>query len=284
MSLSIQIRLIWSGLWWKRSFDLIFCDLFAGRIWKKKKKKTARNEPLSFNLLIHNSRFQDTRDSLFIKSLRAAAWNDTFHEHTRTQCITSSHANDSLPSVICQIVFCQFTLDLWLTCNSDFIVERRSEWLFVCFEKEREKKNEERERGRDKRIAVSVPLFSGWFAWRYWQWEEGYRSCGERVCSAPVVRGGCNLARKNTVNSTATGPVCLVQKRRSNMTFRVHGAPPVLDHGPAFNPSPRFGIATDFLSAFHPRDDIVARRLIFIYAGINIPLKIAGRRKWKYLI
>lgn len=108
---------------------------------------------------------------------------------------------------------------------------------------------------------------------------------GERVCSAPVLRGGCNLARKNTVNSTATGPVCLVQKRRSNMTFRVHGAPPVLDHGPAFNPSPRLGIATDSLSAFHPRDDIgVARRLIFIYAGINIPLKIAGKRKWKYLI
>lgn len=35
-----------------------------------------------------------------------------------------------------------------------------------------------------------------------------------RVCSTPVLRGGCNVARKNTVNSTATGPVCLPQKRR----------------------------------------------------------------------
>lgn len=43
-----------------------------------------------------------------------------------------------------------------------------------------------------------------------------------RVCSTLILRGGCNVARKNTVNSTATGPVCLPQKRRpsrsSNMT------------------------------------------------------------------
>lgn len=48
-----------------------------------------------------------------------------------------------------------------------------------------------------------------------------------RVCSTPVLRGGCNVARKNTVNSTATGPVCLPQKsagRSRNMTTRVRGA------------------------------------------------------------
>lgn len=47
-----------------------------------------------------------------------------------------------------------------------------------------------------------------------------------RVCSTPVLRGGCNVARKNTVNSTATGPVCLTQKsagRSRNMTSGVRG-------------------------------------------------------------
>lgn len=59
------------------------------------------------------------------------------------------------------------------------------------------------------------------------------------------------------------------------MTFRVHGAPPFSIT--ALPLIPRLDIATDFLSAL-PRakttiatDEIVARRLIFIYAGINIP-------------
>lgn len=46
------------------------------------------------------------------------------------------------------------------------------------------------------------------------QWRERDIVSTARVCSTPVLRGGCNVARKNTVNSTATGPVCLPQKRR----------------------------------------------------------------------
>lgn len=83
-----------------------------------------------------------------------------------------------LQCFICRIVFCS-TFDqraILISSSSEDPNDYSSDRLFGG--KRRDKKREKgSRRGRDKRIAVSVPLFSGWFTWRYWQWEEGYRFC-----------------------------------------------------------------------------------------------------------
>lgn len=97
-----------------------------------------------------------------------------------------------LQCFICRIVFCS-TFDqraILISSSSEDPNDYSSDRLFGG--KRRDKKREKgSRRGRDKRIAVSVPLFSGWFTWRYWQWEEGYRFCegGGGGCVQPPYSG-----------------------------------------------------------------------------------------------
>lgn len=96
-----------------------------------------------------------------------------------------------LQCFICRIVFCS-TFDqraILISSSSEDPNDYSSDRLFGG--KRRDKKREKgSRRERDKRIAVSVPLFSGWFTWRYWQWEEGYRFCkGGGGCVQPPYSG-----------------------------------------------------------------------------------------------